>query len=223
MVNSSSLNPSGNLKGGSNYNERMAKKWDELNLNRMMTILMSRKQMDPEKLARETALEKERLSYEMAKKESHAQLLQTVDDDVATIRSRILPAEVQDLQRSEMIAERVKNEMAMAESYESVERHAFKKLQRFPELKSIDYIELLERGLQRRQLLDQSLGGNTERLLWYKEKLRDNQIFECDFGVDLLYNKRKLGPKTNTDSEVEAEISTTELVEVELPEQPADE
>ncbi|XP_064539863.1 dynein axonemal intermediate chain 3 [Drosophila montana] len=212
----------GNFKGGSNYNERMAKKWDELNLNRMMTILMSRKQMDPEKLARETALEKERLSYETAKKESHANLLQTVEDDVATIRSRILPAEVQDMQRSEMIAERVKNEMAMAESYESVEKSAFKKLQRFPELKSIDYIELLERGLQRRQLLDQSLGGNTERLLWYKEKMRDNQIFECDFGVDLLYNRRKLGPKTNTDSETEIEMRATEM-ELPVPVQPKDE
>jgi len=105
------------------------------------------------------------------------------------------------MQRSEMIAERVKNEMAMAESYESVCEEAFEKLKNFPELKSIDYIELLERGMQRRQLLDQSLGGNTDRLLWYKEKLRDNQIFECDFGIDLLYNRRPLGPFPKASSE----------------------
>jgi len=191
----------GKKLGGAPYNERMAQKFDELNLNRMMTILMSRKQMDPEKLARETALEKERLSYETAKKDSHARLLETVDEDVATIRSRILPAEMPDMQRSEMIAERVKNEMAVAESYESVCEEAFEKLKNFPELKSIDYIELLERGMQRRQLLDQSLGGNTDRLLWYKEKLRDNQIFECDFGIDLLYNRRPLGPFPKASSE----------------------
>lgn len=183
----------------------MAKKFDELNLNRMMTILMSRKQMDPEKLARETALEKERLSYETAKKESHAKLLQTVEDDVATIRSRILPAEVQDMQRSEMIAERVKNEMGLAASYETVSAHAFKKLKKFPELKSIDYIELLERGLHRRQLLDQSLGGNTERLLWYKEKLQNGEISQCDFGVDLLYSNRKLTPKPKVQPVIEVD------------------
>ncbi|KAH8366272.1 hypothetical protein KR093_011555, partial [Drosophila rubida] len=171
----------GNKMSNVPYNERMAKKFDELNLNRMMTILMSRKQMDPEKLARETALEKERLSYETAKKESHVRVLETIDEDVATIRSRILPAEVPDMQRSEMIAERVKNELAMAESYESISEDAFKRLKNFPDLKSVDYIELLERGIQRRQLLDQSLGGNTDRLLWYKEKVRDNQIFTCDF------------------------------------------
>ncbi|XP_060656382.1 dynein axonemal intermediate chain 3 [Drosophila nasuta] len=185
------------------YNERMAKKFDELNLNRMMTILMSRKQMDPEKLARETALEKERLSYETAKKESYARLLETVDEDVATIRSRILPVEISDQQRSEMIAERVKNVIANSESYESISEDAFERLKNFPELKSVDYIELLERGIQRRQLLDQSLGGNTDRLLWYKEKLRDNQIFECDFGTDLLYNRRPLGPFPKATSEEE--------------------
>ncbi|KAL7733211.1 hypothetical protein ACLKA6_004720 [Drosophila palustris] len=204
----------GKKLGGAPYNERMAKKFDELNLNRMMTILMSRKQMDPEKLARETALEKERLSYETAKKESHARLLQTVDEDVATIRSRILPAEIPDMQRSEMIAERVKNEMAMAQSYESVCEEAAEKLKNFPELKSIDYIELLERGMQRRQLLDQSLGGNTDRLLWYKEKLRDNQIFECDFGVDLLYNRRPLGPFPKVPSEESQAVSQEQEKEI---------
>ncbi|XP_017864460.1 PREDICTED: WD repeat-containing protein 63 [Drosophila arizonae] len=199
------------VKGGATYSEKMAKKFDELNLHRMMTILMSRKQMDPEKLARETALEKERQMYETAKKESYAKLLQTVEDDVATIRSRILPAEVQDMQRSEMIAERVKNEMAAAESYETICEQAHKKLKKFPELKSIDYIELLERGMHRRKLLDQSLGGNTERLLWYQEKLRDNQIFECDFGTDLLYNRRKLGPKPKAESVIEVEPQSEEV------------
>lgn len=188
-------------KSSGPYCERMAKKWDALNLNRMMTILMSRKQMDPEKLARETALEKERHEYDNAKKESHAKLLLGVDEEVATIRSRIMPAEVADMQRSEMVAERVKAEMEAAETYETVAEAAFKNLSNFPELKPIDYIELLERGMQRRQLLDQSLGGNTDRLLWYKEKVRDNQIFECDFGIDLLYNKRPLGrqPKEESD------------------------
>lgn len=191
----------GEKKSTGTYCERMAKKWDALNLNRMMTILMSRKQMDPEKLARETALEKERHEYDNAKKESHAKLLLGVDEEVATIRSRLLPAEVADMQRSEMIAERVKAEMEAAETYETVAEEAFKSLRNFPELKPIDYIELLERGMQRRQLLDQSLGGNTDRLLWYKEKVRDNLIFECDFGIDLLYNKRPLGPEPKEETE----------------------
>ncbi|XP_017844584.1 WD repeat-containing protein 63 [Drosophila busckii] len=179
-------------KAGAPYCERMAKKWDDLNLHRMMTILMSRKQMDPEKLARETALEKERHAYENAKKDSHARLLQTIEEDVASIRSRILPAEVQDMQRSEMIAERIKREMENAESYESVCEEAFDKLRNFPDFKTIDYIELLERGQQRRQLLDQSLGGNTERKLWYELRDTDGTLAECDFGCDLLYTNRSL-------------------------------
>ncbi|XP_017027782.1 dynein axonemal intermediate chain 3 [Drosophila kikkawai] len=175
-------------KLGGNYNERMAVLWDELNLNRMMTILMSRKQMDPEKLARETALQKEQLAYEEAKKKSHRDVLASVDNDIATIRSRILPAEVPDLQRSEMIQERVQREIAMSDSYEKVCEDAFEMLGTFQEFKSIDYIEFLERGRQRRQLLDQSLGGNTDRLLWYKEKCESGEINECQFGYEFLHN-----------------------------------
>ncbi|XP_068142410.1 dynein axonemal intermediate chain 3 [Drosophila tropicalis] len=179
------------------YNERMARLWDELNLNRMMTILMSRKRMDPEKLARETALEKERLSYEAAKKESHLKLLQTIDNEVATIRSRILPAEVPDMQRSEMIEERVKCELLLADSYEDVAKESFEMLNMFNEFKTIDYIEFLERGRQRRQLLDQSLGGNTDRILWYQEKVKNMQLDECNFGYDFLYS----GPSEQTEND----------------------
>lgn len=191
---------------GGTYCERMAKKWDALNLNRMMTILMSRKQMDPEKLARETALEKERHEYDNAKKESHNKLLLTVHEEVATIRSRILPAEIANMERNATVADLVKKELDRAETFETVAEKAFKDLKNFPELERIDYIELLERGIHRRQLLDQSLGGNTDRLLWYKEKLEDNQLMDCDFGVDLLYNWRRMGPEPKEEpEEVEVE------------------
>ncbi|KAH8380589.1 hypothetical protein KR009_011571, partial [Drosophila setifemur] len=169
---------------GLNYNEKMAVKWDELNLNRMMNILMSRKQMDPEKLARETALEKEQLAYEHAKKKSHLDVLAQVENDIATIRSRILPAEIPDWQRSEMIQERVKRELDVADSYQAVADDSFEILGMFNEFKSIDYIEFLERGRQRRQLLDQSLGGNTDRLRWYQEKLRNGDLNDCQFGYE---------------------------------------
>ncbi|BFF97794.1 WD repeat-containing protein 63 [Drosophila madeirensis] len=189
------------------YNERMAARWDELNLNRMMTILMSRKQMDPEKLARETALQKEQLSYEAAKKESHAKLLSTLDNEINTIRSRILPAEVHDRQRSEMIEERVKRELAMAEPYEKVAADAFEKLKQFNEFKPIDYIEFLERGRKRRQLLDQSLGGNTDRLLWYQEKVKNMELYECNFGYEFLYSVR---PESGRPSDAPTMPDTTQ-------------
>nr|XP_036672136.1 dynein intermediate chain 3, axonemal [Drosophila suzukii] len=166
---------------GLNYNEKMAVMWDELNLNRMMTILMSRKQMDPEKLARETALEKERHAYEAAKKKSHSDVLARVENDIASIRARILPAEIPDMQRSEMITERVKREIENADTYEQVCEDSFEILGKFNEFKSIDYIEFLERGRQRRRLLDQSLGGNTDRLLWYEERVRLGELGECQF------------------------------------------
>ncbi|XP_017039609.1 dynein axonemal intermediate chain 3 [Drosophila ficusphila] len=175
---------------GLNYNERMAVLWDELNLNRMMTILMSRKQMDPEKLARETALEKERHAYEAAKKKSHSDVLARLEHDIAAIRSRILPAEISDMQRSEMIQQRVKREVENADTYEQVCKDSFEILESFEDFKPIDYIEFLERGRQRRRLLDQSLGGNTDRLRWYEDRVRLGELGECQFGYESVHNSQ---------------------------------
>jgi len=122
-----------------------------------------------------------RHAYEAAKKKSHSDVLARVENDIASIRARILPAEIPDMQRSEMITERVKREIENADTYEQVCEDSFEILGKFNEFKSIDYIEFLERGRQRRRLLDQSLGGNTDRLLWYEERVRLGELGECQF------------------------------------------
>lgn len=170
------------------YTEKMKRKWDELNLNRLMNILMSRKRVDAEQLERETALEKRRLAYEAAKRESLINTLQRVGEEVAAIRARILPAEKPDLLRQDMIDSAVKQLMSNVEDFAEIELEANDILNEFLDFDDIDYIQFLHRGEQRRKILNKSLGGNTERWFWYDTMKEDNMLNECNWGYELFLN-----------------------------------
>lgn len=170
----------------------MKKQWYELNLNRLLSILMSRKRVNEKQLNEQTGLEKARLAYEAAKKESLAEVLKRVGDEVANIRSRIHPMEIPDLQRNDMIQSSVDKIMLDAVSYEQIEMESNEILDKFNEFESIDYSEFLHRGEKRRKNINKSLGGNTERLYWYDTMKQDKLLSECNWGfetfADLLQN-----------------------------------
>ncbi|KAM7350388.1 missing minor mitochondria [Cochliomyia hominivorax] len=167
------------------YTERMKKQWYDLNLKRLLDILMSRKRVNEKQLNEQTALEKERLAYEKAKKDSLANVLKRVGDEVASVRLRIYPQEIPDLQRNDMIKESVDNIMLTVDSYHSIEDEANEIINGFDGFDSIDFTEFLHRGLERRKLLNKSLGGNTERWFWYETILEENLIGDCDWGLEM--------------------------------------
>lgn len=162
----------------------MKKQWYELNLNRLLGILMSRKRVNEKQLNEQTALEKERLAYELAKKESLAQVLKRVGDEVAAVRLQIHPQEIPDLQRNDMIRSSVKAIIQAAETYLTIEAEANASLNDFDGFDDIDYAEFLHRGQQRRKHLNKSLGGNTERWYWYENIEDKNLISDCDWGLE---------------------------------------
>ncbi|XP_053948079.1 dynein axonemal intermediate chain 3 [Anastrepha ludens] len=164
------------------YTERMKHKWDELNLNRLLTILMSRKRVDEEKLERETRLEKNHLSYEAAKKQSLIRIQQRVGEEVAAVRARILPHENVDLQRIDMILSSVQVLMETVDDYNDIEMESNEVVNNFDAFDTLTYIDFLYRGDHRRRLLNKSMGGNTERLHWYECIQDDDLLEECDWG-----------------------------------------
>ena len=174
------------------YTERMKKQWYELNLRRLLFILMSRKRVNEKLLNEQTVLEKERLAYEAAKKESLADVLKRVGDEVAGVRMRIYPMEIPDLERSDMIQTSVNKIMLRVDPYTEIESEANSIMDGIGSFEDIDYVEFLDRGAQRRKLLNKSLGGNTERYYWYETKATEDQLTECDWGfetfADLLHD-----------------------------------
>lgn len=154
-------------------------------MNRLLSILMSRKRVDAERLKEQTALEKERLAFEAAKKETLASILKNIAAELAAVRAHILPEEVPDLRRNDMIISVVDHVIELAEPYEDIETEANEILEGIEEFVDIEYNEFLTRGEMRRKNLNKSLGGNTEHLLWYNNIQDDNLLRECDWGFDM--------------------------------------
>ncbi|XP_004518912.1 WD repeat-containing protein 63 [Ceratitis capitata] len=161
------------------YTERMKRMWDDLNLNRLLSILMSRKRVDEEKLEIETRLEKKHLAYEAAKKQSLIRIQQRVAEEVAAVRARILPHEKVDMQRIDMIISSVRELMETVDDYIDIEIISNEIVNNFDSFDTLGYIDILHRGDHRRRLLNKSIGGNTERIYWYECKQDEDLLEEC--------------------------------------------
>uniref|UniRef100_A0A1I8M5P3 WD domain protein n=1 Tax=Musca domestica TaxID=7370 RepID=A0A1I8M5P3_MUSDO len=167
------------------YTERMRQQWYELNLKRLMNILMTRKRVNEKQLQQETVLEKERLAYEAAKKESLAEVLARIDDEIAAVRLRIFPQEIPDLQRSDMIQTSVDAVLQQVESYEDNEMEINRILDDLEEFQQMDYADFLHRGEERRKNINKSLGGNTQRFYWYEMLRHEDLLGECNWGFEM--------------------------------------
>ncbi|XP_075157418.1 missing minor mitochondria [Haematobia irritans] len=166
------------------FTEQMRRQWYELNLKRLLKILMTRKRVNEKQLRQETILEKERLAYEAAKKESLANVLARVSEEVTAIRLRIYPQEIPDLQRSDMIKSSVDTILQEVDAYHTIEEEINSSLAVGDAFQDVSYSDFLYRGGQRRKNVNKSVGGNTERLHWYEVMCEDKLLNECDWGFD---------------------------------------
>lgn len=201
----------------------MRRQWYELNLNRLLNILMTRKRVNEKQLRQETVLEKERLAYEAAKKESLAEVLARVCDEVAAVRLRIYPQEIPDVQRSDMISFSVDTILQSVESYQDIELEISNVLGKADELQTIDYAEFLHRGGERRKNINKSLGGNTQRFHWYETMREEKLLNECNWGfetfAELLTTDVASRPSSNINVHVnEATAAADEEVEANVDE-----
>lgn len=158
--------------------------WYELNLKRLLSILMSRKRVNEEQLKQETVLEKEHLAYEAAKKVTLNSVLSNVASELATVRANILPHEVPDLQRNDMIMSTVNEIFNEVETYEEIEAQADEIFKHLDKFHRIDYTDFIVRGTKRRKNLNKELGANTSRQYWYEEKCRNRELDTCNWGFE---------------------------------------
>lgn len=83
--------------------ERLQAKWDEMNIRRLMKILMAMKMIDTQQLTVWTKPEKERQAYNEGKRKAIAESFRNILDDVSTLRARLLPIEKTDEYRTDVI------------------------------------------------------------------------------------------------------------------------
>lgn len=91
------------------YSEKMEKKWNEMNYERLMKILMERRRVNPEMLEKLTRPEKDRRKYEAEKQQAVKQSFSRISEELSELQAKLIPKEIIDDSREKLV-EAVANE-----------------------------------------------------------------------------------------------------------------
>lgn len=89
--------------------QRLEQKWDEMNIKRLMKVLMAMKMVDPQLLAQWTKPEKDRQKYNEKKRQAIAASFRRINDEIAELRTRLLPIEKSDEDRMIYVRDNLKS------------------------------------------------------------------------------------------------------------------
>lgn len=159
--------------------ERLEKKFNEQNFKRLLKVMMDRKKVDQVMLEKQTKILKDRIKYAERQKSAIKESFARIDEDLATIRARLVPVEEYQATREELVHESVESILTTKLDFEGVEEEALKKVGEHEELKPMSLPEIQERIKRNRTVLSQHLGGynieHRERYERYKQARREGK------------------------------------------------
>lgn len=139
--------------------ERLEKKWNEQNYKRLLKIMMERKKVDKELLEKQTKILKDRMRYNEQKKVAIKESFSRIDEDLSTIRARLIPVEEYQATREELATEFVDDILKTQLDYPDIEGKALEKIENLPETNPMTLPEILKRCKRNREILNESMGG----------------------------------------------------------------
>lgn len=196
--------------------EKLEKKWDEMNIRRLMRILMAKKKVDPQLLAKWTAPEKLRQVYVSKQRAAIDESFAQTANDLAALRAALIPVEVPDEDRINLVKQNLR-QIALTDDeetlyYEEVQTQAASwvsvnilnyldtfntnvscsKIEKHQQRPALDLAGILRRGRQRREVLNKSLGSNTQHR-------------------NTFYGGKNVTPVTKVEDDVDRNSTTTAL------------
>lgn len=120
---------------------------------------MERKKVDRELLEKQTKILKDRIRYDEEKKVAIKQSISRIEEDLSTIRSRLIPVEEYKSTRGELVNENVDITYPRKLNFEQIEMTALDSMKDQPELKPMKMEDILRRCQLNRNIINQSLGG----------------------------------------------------------------
>lgn len=139
--------------------ERLEKKWNEQNYKRLLKIMMERKKVDKELLEKQTKILKDRMRYNELKKVAIKESFSKIDEDLSTIRARLIPVEEYQATREELATEVVDSILRTQLDYQKIEGQALGAVDSLPDMKQMTLPDVLKRCKMNREVLNQSVGG----------------------------------------------------------------
>lgn len=139
--------------------ERMEKKWNDQNYKRLLKIMMERKKVDKELLEQQTKILKDQMRYNEQKKVAIKESFSRIDEDLSTIRARLIPIEEYQSTRDELAGETVDKILTAHLHYQDMEVQALEKIENQPVMQSMTLPDIYRRCKLNRDILNQSVGG----------------------------------------------------------------
>ncbi|KAG5681639.1 hypothetical protein PVAND_011054 [Polypedilum vanderplanki] len=145
-------------KSKHDLHERMEKKWNDQNYKRLLKIMMERKKVDRDLIEKQTKILKDRMRYSEEKKLAIKQNLAKIEEDISSVRSRLIPIEEYQATREELVSETIDLMLSKTLDYQEIENNALKEMEIQPEMDYMKISEILKRCKLNRDILNQSMG-----------------------------------------------------------------
>lgn len=138
--------------------------------------MMDRKKVDKELLEKQTKFLKDRMRFNEQKKVAIKQNIAKIDEDLSSIRSRLIPVEEYQATRDELVSENVDTFFTKPLDYEKILTDALKIIESQPELKPMTLADTYKRCKLNREILNQSMmGGAKAKFERYRLERQRNQ------------------------------------------------
>lgn len=121
--------------------------------------MMERKKVDKELLEKQTKILKDRMRYNEQKKVAIKKSFSKIDEDLSTIRARLIPVEEYQATREELATEVVDKIFLTQLDYQKIESQALEVVDSSPDLRPMTLPDILKRCKMNREVLNQSVGG----------------------------------------------------------------
>lgn len=139
--------------------DRLEKRWNEQNYKRLLKIMMERKKVDKELLEKQTKILKDRIRYNDRKKVAIKESFSRIDEDLSTIRARLVPVEEYEATREELATEAICEILETEIDYQNLEAKSLQQIEAQPEMSPMTLHDILKRCKKNREILNSSLGG----------------------------------------------------------------
>ncbi|GAB0095994.1 WD repeat-containing protein 63 [Sergentomyia squamirostris] len=150
--------------------QQLNRKWNEMNLTRLMKMIMTMKKYNPDEVEQQIAPEKERLEYEQIKKVIIKQSFAKIDEDLIAIRQRLLPVQETLVDRRTMIKDLLQSILSVPFDYSAFEEKTLNEISSYQKNTSLTFNEILERGRKSREIIDKSFGNTLHQDLYEEQK-----------------------------------------------------
>lgn len=121
--------------------------------------MMERQKVDKDMLEKQTRVLKDRMRFNELKKVAIKENFSRIDEDLSTIRARLIPVEQYQTSREELAAEKVDEILKVSLNYQVIEGQSLKQVESEPEIKPLNLHDILRRCKLNREILNQSVGG----------------------------------------------------------------